>query len=437
VGHASDTRPPDGYTDTLKLQRPSLYVSAREFWVVMGVLGIVLLAHLGWEYRNYRAFVGRAFVYAHATILQLYPKDSTSDPRTILKLRTDDGRTLYTTAWRTDLARGMRLYLKLTPGRQISFWDYLAGPYLAGRIRRVDPPRPTLRGRLERWIDRQHARGEIAALYKALYLGSPPPAQLREAVSRLGVSHLVALSGFHLGILWAVLFGVIGGLYRWAQQRFFPWRFALWDVGVMVVVLLGGYVWLADFPPSLVRAFAMMIAGWVVLLAGVELVSFALLATVAMGLMALWPALIVSLGFWLSVAGVFYIFLILKYCQHSPGWLVGAVCVPVGIFVLMQPVGHAFFGTSSYWQLLSPVLSVGFVLFYPLSFVAHLVGQGDLLDGMLVRLLDAPRIVTEHRLPIGTLGAYILLSLSAIRWRRAGYALAGVAAAYLAYVMIA
>jgi len=103
---------------------------------------------------------------------------------------------------------------------------------------------------------------------------------------------------------------------------------------------------------------------------------------------------------------------------------------------LMQPLVHGLFGMTSHWQLLSPVLSLGFTLFYPLALVLHLVGLGGALDGMLNTLLDAPHHTWESLLPLWAVGGYVALSLAAIRWRWAFYLLLAVAAGYVGWGMM-
>ncbi len=402
----------------------------------MGVLALIILLRLGWEYRSWQDFVSRPLFYTHAVILATYPPTQKGRKATVLKLRTEAGRTIYTTAWRKGLVRGERLYLQLLPGPRIGFWDYLGGMYCKSRIKRTQPPERTLRTRLGEWIADQHADGRLADLYRGLFLAEPIPRSLRMPIAGLGVSHLVALSGFHLGILWGVLYGVLLMIYRPFQQRFFPYRYALRDVGGAVMLLLGGYLWLTGSPPSLLRAYAMLLAGWGLVLMGIELVSFPFLMTVGMVLLALFPPLIVSLGFGLSMAGVFYVFLLLRYCQHLDTWRVSLVCIPVGIFLLMQPIVHGVFGVTTPWQLLSPLLSILFVLFYPLAFVLHLIGQGGMLDGSLADLFTLVGESHEHLLPWWGMIGYIGLSLLAV-WRRWGfYLLLGGAAAYAGYLYL-
>jgi competence protein ComEC len=250
------------------------------------------------------------------------------------------------------------------------------------------------------------------------------------------VSHLVALSGFHLGILWGLIYGALLMLYRPLQQHHFPYRYAMIDVGILSILFLGLYVWFVGMPPSLLRAYAMVIAGWLMLIMAVELVSFGVLSVVMAALPVLFPSLLVSLGFWFSVAGVFYIFLLLHYTKGWNKWVVMLAVIPLGIFVLMLPVVHIFFPVTSVCQLLSPLLSLLFTPFYPISMLLHLIGQGDLMDGGLHYLLSLSCQTKEVLLPWWAGVGYLLLSVAAIGYRRIFILLLGVATVFGVWLYI-
>jgi competence protein ComEC len=384
----------------------------------MAVLFMLFLLHLGWEYRNYTEFITKPFYFTHAAVLNAYTKHTEDRSYQVLKLKCDNGMVFYTTTHRKrDLSR-TRLRLQLFPSQSISFWEYLGVCYIKSRIKKVEPVPEGLRKNLADAVNIQHEDHSLQALYRAIFFAVPLPGPLRETISQLGISHLVALSGLHLTILWGVLYGMLWLLYQPLQQRYFPYRYALVDLGVVTLAGLGCYVWFVGMPPSLVRAFAMVGFGWLVLVMGVELLSFTFLAVVIALLLVCFPALLVSLGFWFSVAGVFYIFLLLHYMKAWHKWLVALLILPLGIFVLMQPVVHLFFPVTSRCQLLSPLLSLLFTPFYPLSLLLHLIGAGGLFDLQLAMLLQMPCSVKEILLPWWAGVGYVILSIGAVFNRR-------------------
>jgi len=171
-------------------------------------------------------------------------------------------------------------------------------------------------------------------------------------------------------------------------------------------------------------------------LLGMELLSFTFLTTIIFALMALFPSLLVSLSFWLSVSGVFYIFLLLQYTKTSNKWMITLIFIPVGIFLLMLPIVHSIFGVTSPYQLLSLLLSLLFIPFYPLVMVLHLLGIGGSLDSVLLTLFSLPKESVENLLPVWVTGIYVLLSIAAIWSRKLFYVLLSIAFGYAGYLFI-
>jgi competence protein ComEC len=410
----------------------------REWGWFLGVTLLLLALHLGWKYRQYRQFVTRPFYYTRGEVLEVRPKRNAAGEYRVLKVRTEEGVTLRTRSYRRGDLSGKRVRLQLFPSERIGFWDYLKGAYIPSRIKGVESAPETIRRDLGEWIASQHADPEAAAFYRAIFLADPLPESLRRKISALGVNHLVALSGFHLGILWGGVFLLLRPVYRFFQKRLFPWRYDLLDLGSFSLLFLAGYLWLTGPPPSLLRSYAMLLCGWGALLLGMEILSFSFLFLVGMVLSVLFPALVVSWGFWLSMGGVFAIFLLLKYWGDLPGWIVALLVIPSGIYLLMYPVSHTLFDVASPWQHLSPVLSLIFIPFYPLMILLHLLGLGGVLDGVLLQLWTLPADSTaERQLPGWILVIYVVMALGATRYRRVFYALFGVSLASMLWVSFA
>ncbi|AKF24230.1 transporter [Sulfurovum lithotrophicum] len=416
------------------MEKPKLFETHKSFVWTMVILLFLFSIRLGWEYKNYTEFISKPFYYTYATVLNAYIKQKGKRSYQVLKLHSDNGLTFYTVTHQKELLQNRRLRLQIFPSKKIGFTDYLGSFYVKSRIRSNDPVSAGVKEDVLEKVASQHSDQKIGSFYNAIFFATPLSKEIREKISLLGVSHLVALSGFHLGILWALVYGGLLLLYRPLQQRYFPYRYALFDVGLIAIVVLGIYVWFVGAPPSLIRSYAMILAGWAVLLMAIELLSFSFLAMVAALLPVLFPSLSVSLGFWLSVAGVFYIFLLLQYFREYNKWLITLLFIPVGIFLLMLPVVHMIFGTTSILQLFSPLLSILFIPFYPLVIFLHLLGMGNLLDNALLWMFDLPSSGTEHFLPLWAGAVYVLLSLAAIRYRPMFYAALGSAFTYAGFL---
>ena len=222
--------------------------------------------------------------------------------------------------------------------------------------------------------------------------------------------------------------------YSLLQQKFFPYRQALLDVGFVAMIVLGIYLWFVDFPPSLLRSYTMVLVGWYVMILGMELVSFTFLTSILFVLVALFPSLLVSLSFWFSVAGVFYIFLLLQYTKEYNKWLISFVFIPFGIFILMLPVVHYIFGMTSLYQLFSPLLSILFVPFYPIVILLHIIGSGALFDEVLLWLFSSPMQGKENLLPLWSMFLYMGLSIASIWRKRLFYVVFWLASLYMVYL---
>ncbi len=418
----------------MQFEKPTLFPSLKVFVGVMVFLWLLIMVRLYFEYKSYQDFISKPFYFTNALVLNSYEKHKKSKRYQVLKLRSEEGFTFYTTTHEKQSLKHHSLRLKIIPNKRISFKEYLGTFYLKSRISSKRQEATTWKDRLVKQIYAQHSDERLGSFYSAIFFATPLGPLLREKISLLGVSHLVALSGFHLGILWGLVYGLLLLLYRPLQQRFFPYRYALIDVGFVAILILGFYVWFVGYPPSLLRSYAMVLVGWVALLMGVEFISFTFLFSILTVLILLFPSLLVSLGFWLSIAGVFYIFLLLHYSKLFTRWSITLWIIPLGIFLFMQPVIHTVFTVSSSYQLLSPLLSLLFVVFYPLVMMLHLLGLGMWFDEALLRLFTIAEGSSDKLLPLWMLFVYMGVSLGAIRSKKLFFLLLFLAISYSIYL---
>lgn len=368
------------------LEKPKLFLTLKEFYSSMLLLSLLLFARLFFLYQEYNEFKSKPFFYTNVNVIQAYEKWNDDNYYTILKLYAPslDMSFFSRTKIRVDdLSSSLRL--KLFPHKDMKFSGYLGTSFIFSRVNEIYGEEKNVKSEVLTFVEEEHEHKMMASFYKAIYFATPLDKSLRTQVSSLGVSHLIALSGFHLAILSGLLFFIIRLFYRPFQQKFFPYRFDLLDIGFMVLFILAWYVWFVDGPPSLIRSYMMMLIGWVLLVLGIELLSFTFLATIIMFLLLIFPKMLLSLAFWFSVMGVFYIFLLLQYFSHLNKYLI-TLLISFGIFILMLPIVHMVFPVVGPLQLTSPFLSLGFSFFYPMSMGLHLLGLGNLFDEFLLKL---------------------------------------------------
>jgi competence protein ComEC len=397
------------------LEKPKLFLNPKEFFLTLLFFLFLILLRLFFLHLEYLDFRAKPFYYTDVNVIQAYQKFGDKGNYTVLKVDSPSlGIGFFTTSNTPVEKISKRLRLKLFPTQEFSFANYLGRAYLSSKINHIYRDEQDFKKRLLAHIERQHQSEVIATFYNAIYFATPLDKNLREQVSALGVSHLMALSGFHLAILSTILFFLLRPLYRVFQKRYFPYRFDLYDVGLMVLMILAIYVWFVGSPPSLLRSYAMMLVAWILLVLGMQLLSFTFLSTITLVLILIFPQLLLSLAFWFSVAGVFYIFLLIRYFGHLNHYLL-TLLINFAIFILMLPLIHMVFPMVTPLQLLSPILSLLFSLFYPISMLLHLTGFGSLLDQGLLQLFTLSYEAEMFRLSLAYGLFYLMLSLLAIR----------------------
>jgi len=236
------------------MESPKLFLNAKEFWITISILSAIILIRLAFEYQEYQEFISKPFYYTEATLLQEQTKTKDHKIYKILKLKDRDGRVFYTATYSKEDFVGKLLRVKIVPTEDISFGDYLGVFYVKSRVKIVGDTPATIKDLFIDGVASQHSDSRVNSFYQAIFFATPLDRPLRDDISALGVSHLVALSGFHLSILWGVIYGILAILYRPLQQRYFPYRMMLLDMGIVTLIALGYYLWFVDSPPSLMKS---------------------------------------------------------------------------------------------------------------------------------------------------------------------------------------
>ncbi|BEG57092.1 Competence locus E ComE 3 [Helicobacter sp. NHP21005] len=407
-----------------------LLQSPAEKGIALAFLFALCALSFSLKHHEYKAFLGKKPLELHAQVLLQYAKNG----HFVLKLKDSHNNSFYTTNKENikDLTHHfVRAWGKM--GR-CSFWQFLRACYFAtfklSLENKSDPTTPW-----RNFINKQHQSPLMANFYRTLFLADPLDKSLRQLVVGFGVSPLIAISGFHLGILSAFFFYLLSVPYQFLQQRYFPYRNRYFDLMAVVLGLLFGYLILLHFQPAFLRAYIMALVGFGLVYGGLELVSFWILGLSALLCLAMFPNLVRSAGFWLSVSGVFYIFLFLKYMPKTPVWLY-ALLFNASIFTLMLPLVHFFFTPFGATQLIGILLSFVFVVFFPLVLSLHALHLGGLLDPYLLPLVHTPLHLKSFSTPPWFLCVYVGLSLLAVRFLWVYVALGVASGGLLLYLLI-
>ena len=409
------------------LERVELLRSKRDIFYLFFLFLLLLTFSLSYKYYHYKELTKFDSQLVHASVLKQYSKTKTTKEGKqksyqVLKLKSDDGFTFYTTASKNlPNYKDKNILMEIWAGK-ISFLAYLKGFFAFSKIIKLDKKQNPFTEKIATTISNAHANQNARAIYEALFLAKPLPHHLQQQFSNLGISHLIAISGFHLGVLSAILFFLIKYPYKILQNRYFPYRNLQRDTFGIISLFLFAYMLFLGSPPSLLRAFVMLVLGFVLYDRGIKIISMQTLLLTVLLLIALFPKLLFSIGFFLSLSGVFYIFLFLIHFQKkSKLWQF--VLLPFWVYLMMLPYSLAIFGNFSLYHPLSILWTSLFTLFYPLSIFLHLIGFGNLLDGILNMLLQINPHAVKIQLNHTLLYAEILLSLFAIFKKEALYLL--------------
>lgn len=399
------------------IERVSLFTKKRDFFIFISASALILLVSLFLEYQNYQKFTRFDSALVEASVLKQYTKSKNNRTYQVLKLKSEDGLTFYTTAKKSlqDL-KDKKLTLEIWSSN-LDFFGYLTDFYAKSKIINIKE-NTNAKQKLDSYISSSHENKTVANVYQALYTNAPIDQDIQNKFSNLGVSHIVAISGFHLGILSALLYFLLRPIYRIAQQRFFPYRNSKIDLFIVVVSVLFAYMLFLESPPSLVRSFGMFVVGFVLYDRGIEIFSMQTLLVTIMLLLAFFPRLAFSLGFWLSAGGVFYIFLFLIHFKNlNLFWQIVGISVLVYLFML--PVSLFIFQNFSIYHPFSIILAILFTPFYPLSIFLHVIGFGDFFDAFLEWLLVLGENGAKVELNLYLFLLHAALSFVAI-WSRNG-----------------
>ena len=246
--------------------------------------------------------------------------------------------------------------------------------YVAGRKWELKPEKKStlrvsalkLRARAIALYQRLGFEKEQLSLLSALTLGERRdfPKELKERYSAAGASHVLALSGLHLGVLYMLLAFVL-------PQRGRNLFYGIFRESA-IVVALWGFAFVAGLSPSVVRSATLftLISLGRLLGNGVSSVNSLSFAAIVMLLFS--PHLLYDVSFQMSFAAVLAILLLAppiqeRLCLYNRGWLYSYVA---NLFILsfvaqvgVLPFVWYYFGMFPVYFLLTNIVVV------PLSFV--------------------------------------------------------------------
>lgn len=234
--------------------------------------------------------------------------------------------------------------------------------------------------RLQKAIDEGDARSVVLAMTTGERSEISP--ELRTAYSSSGASHLLAVSGLHIGIVFMLINFLLLPL---AMVRYGNiWR----SVGAIALIWL--YVWLCGFSPSAVRAAIMFSMLQFALLSLREYASVNILAGTAFVMLAFNSHLLFDISFQLSFIAVAGIILwampLYRLCSTRfklVNSFIGVILVGIASTLATMPLVSELFSTVSI---------VGILINPVVIFLANVV----VLSGIVALALPFMAVIAEY-----------------------------------------
>ena len=201
------------------------------------------------------------------------------------------------------LYRGIRLRGHVSRPSDIVIMRESAGNYFRTRIERY---RFLLRGLIQ-----GNAPSPEGGVLQALLLGEKEgiPKDIIRNFNRAGVSHVLAISGLHVGIIAFISFAIIKIIMR--SSEYLLLRFNIFKVSALLSIIpVIGYAFIAGLRISTIRATLMILCYLAALLAGRGRDLLNILAFAAFLILVISPASLFDVSFQLSFTAVAAILLV-------------------------------------------------------------------------------------------------------------------------------
>lgn len=377
--------------------------------IILGFF-IIFLINLSIEYKKYEELIFEEIFQAKVEVLNIYDKKD----YLILKLNAENFH-FFTSIKKDIKIEKFDLLDIVFISKNISFIEYLKGFYTETLYFDKLERKENFKDKVIEKINSNHDDKMIKELFQALFLAIPISSDLRDICTNYSISHLIALSGFHLVVISFIIYWSLYFPYSYFQKRFFPFRNRKFDLIMISILLLFGYLIFTDFVPSLFRAFVMFVFGIFLLRNNLKIFSFTTLLYTFLFIVSIIPSFLFSLGFWFSITAVFYIFLYIKYFQNLNKYF-SFIFFNLWIFLIFNPIVHYYFPQTSIEQMYSVFITIFFTLFYPVEIVLHLFDIAIYFDDFIKIFLSHKIDVFEVKTSIYFLVVYVGFSfLSIIR----------------------
>lgn len=431
------------YNFTMK--KLEIFENKREILLFLLFTLSIFILNLGFCYKDFYEFKSQKYRFYNAQILQNYEKTNTKGRiYRVLRLKTSEFEFYTTTKKDFEFGNAKTLNIGVIT-QNVKFIDFVKKRFYMPSFK-LKPKfensfanssnleqnstqslqnSPNLKNKFINlkqnainFITAQHKNSKMQELYSALYFATPISRELRANVTNWGIAHIIAISGFHLGIIFGICFFIFKPVYKFFQKRYFPYRSVNFDISIFVFILMSFYLLVLDFTPSFLRSLAMAFVGFFLLMRNFKIINFATLFITIAFLIALFPHLAFSIGFYFSCMGVLFIFIYVKHFKDKFGLLAHLIFFNLFVWLCMNVPVYYFFATLTPLQISVVPISYAFIIFYPLSVVLHIFGVGYIFDEYLLNFLEFSLSVYKTQIPFWLFVTANLSAILAIKFKK-------------------
>lgn len=386
--------------------KKTLNINKKYFSILIIILSMLFCLQTHLKFINFQNFLYEDKY--EVLVLNNYLKTKNNRSYYVLSLQYKD-IIIYTTT--SKKINSNHILLNFAAKEKLSFYEYFKSKFYLPSYNIVELKEFKDNFFVNYFLD-QHKDEKIKQLYGALFFAKSINKELRNDVNYYGIAHLIAISGYHLGLIYSIFFFIFSIIYKYFQKRFFPYRSIHFDLGIIIFIILALYFYQIGMIASYFRSFIMAILGFYFVIRAIKLLSFLHLLLAFLICVAINPSLIFSVGFFFSCLGVFYIYLFLYHFKINNIYMIILLEISV-FFAMITPVLY-FFPLLSFQQLFGIILTPLFVIFYPLVLFLHIINQGNLLDGILINFLNFKLFAIDFKVDFVFFISYIFLSLLSI-----------------------
>ncbi len=190
---------------------------------------------------------------------------------------------------------------------------------------------------------------------------------LWQVLQATGTSHLIAISGLHVGLLAGSAFYIVMVIFRYIPLKSSSWqRFNLRYIAIVISLLLATlYAYLAGFSLPTQRALVMLNLYWFSRLLALKFSAKRLMLSTIFIILIISPFSLFTASFWLSFYAVAIIFLSLwrfNYWLNKGAvlwrFIKGLLLIQVTLTLMLMPITALFFQQISLVSILANIIAV-------------------------------------------------------------------------------